>query len=80
MMMGAQYQPDNSVAEHAVQDNHGNAVMISQMVEVRGHDTTPAALVAAMVSLPLPLASDHLPYLVLPAGQPALSVPFKTTL
>ncbi|KAL6751413.1 hypothetical protein V8C86DRAFT_2439971 [Haematococcus lacustris] len=33
MMMGAQFQPDNSVAEHAVQDEHGNTVMLSQMVE-----------------------------------------------
>ncbi|KAL6751414.1 hypothetical protein V8C86DRAFT_2439972 [Haematococcus lacustris] len=33
MMMGAQFQPDNSVAEHVMQDEHGNAVMLSQMVE-----------------------------------------------
>ncbi|KAJ9504521.1 hypothetical protein QJQ45_030400, partial [Haematococcus lacustris] len=79
MMMGAQFRQDGSVAEHTVQDDHGNAVMLSQMVEVRGHNTTPAALVAAMVSLSPPLASDQLPSLVLPAGQPALSVPFEKT-
>ncbi|GFH18421.1 hypothetical protein HaLaN_15226, partial [Haematococcus lacustris] len=61
MMMGVLCQQDKSVL----------------MMEVKGHHTTPAALVTAMVSLSPPLPSDQLQSLVLPAGQPAWSGPLK---
>ncbi|KAJ9516975.1 hypothetical protein QJQ45_027377, partial [Haematococcus lacustris] len=77
MMMGVLCQQDKSVLEHSVPSDHGNAVMVSLMMEVKGHHTTPAALVTAMVSLSPPLPSDQLQSLVLPAGQPAWSGPLK---
>ncbi|KAL6747390.1 hypothetical protein V8C86DRAFT_1332178 [Haematococcus lacustris] len=77
MMMGVQCQPDNSMLQYTVPSDHGNAVMISQMMEVQGHGTTPVALVAAMVSLSSPPPPDQLHSLVLPAGQPAWSGPLK---
>ncbi|KAJ9513825.1 hypothetical protein QJQ45_020904, partial [Haematococcus lacustris] len=50
MLMGVICQQDKSVLQHSVPHDHGNAVMISFMMEVTSHNTTPAALVAAMVA------------------------------